>query len=89
MLISTGKKIHVYIWIKIPINEQATQRVGGIDTQKNIQRWLRDNQFKWIPLIPIMYQANRSHPLDSETGYEEASFHINKENEDIPECEEE
>ena len=36
-----------------------------------------------------MDQASRSHPLDSEPDYEEASFHINEENEDILEREEE
>ena len=44
--------------------------------------------FKCIPLVPTMEQANWAHPLESEPDYEEASFHSNKENEDIPEYEE-
>ena len=58
MFLANGKQLHVYIWIYLPINEQVIQRLDDLSTNEKYPEVTKGYPiFKWIPGIPITYQA--------------------------------
>ena len=67
MSLSTGKHLHVYIWIELPINKQIIQKVYELATKvKNPVMTKGYLIFEWIPGIPIMGQFDSKHTPDCE-----------------------
>ena len=67
MSLSTGKQLHDFIWIELPINDQVISRVKKLATKEKQPLITKGYPiFEWNPGIPITDKDNETQSEEDE-----------------------